>query len=218
MLWSDQVSNESRCRLAVLISGGGTTLKNLLQKVQSGELANVEIARVISSSEKAGGLEFAKNANVPCQVVRSGRPTDAESFSHEIFQPLRDEKIDLVIMAGFLKHVLIPEDFEGRVLNIHPSLIPAFCGQGYYGQRVHAAVLEHGVKVSGCTVHFVDNEYDHGPIVLQRAIEVAEDDTPSSLAARIFEEECQAYPEAIRLFAQGRLSINGSRVIVSQSK
>ncbi len=212
------MSNESRCRLAVLISGGGTTLKNLLQKVQSGELANVEIARVISSSEKAGGLEFAKNANVPCQVVRSGRPTDAESFSHEIFQPLRDEKIDLVIMAGFLKHVLIPEDFEGRVLNIHPSLIPAFCGQGYYGQRVHAAVLEHGVKVSGCTVHFVDNEYDHGPIVLQRAIEVAEDDTPSSLAARIFEEECQAYPEAIRLFAQGRLSINGSRVIVSQSK
>ncbi|MDG2380399.1 MAG: phosphoribosylglycinamide formyltransferase [Pirellulaceae bacterium] len=208
------MSNESGCRLAVLISGGGTTLQNLIQKVQAGELANIEIAKIISSSEKAGGLEFAKQAGIPFQVVRAGRQPDAENFSRQIFQPLREDKIDLVMMAGFLKHVLIPPEFEGRVLNIHPSLIPAFCGQGYYGQRVHTAVLEHGAKVTGCTVHFVDNQYDHGPIVLQRAVEVKEDDTPSSLAARVFEEECQAYPEAIRLFAQGRLRIDGSRVVV----
>jgi folate-dependent phosphoribosylglycinamide formyltransferase PurN len=115
-------------------------------------------------------------------------------------------------MAGFLKHVLIPQDFVGRVMNIHPSLIPAFCGHNYFGRRVHQAALDYGVKFSGCTVHFVDNHYDHGPIILQRVVPVMDDDTPESLGARVFEQECQAYPEAIRLFAEGRLKVVGRRV------
>ena len=115
-------------------------------------------------------------------------------------------------MGGFLKHVLIPDDFMGRVMNIHPSLIPAFCGHGFYGRRVHQAVLDYGVKVSGCTVHFVDNQYDHGPIILQHVVPVLDDDTPEALAARVFVEECSAYPEAIQRFAQGRLQLVGRRV------
>jgi folate-dependent phosphoribosylglycinamide formyltransferase PurN len=115
-------------------------------------------------------------------------------------------------MAGFLKHVPIPPDFENRVTNIHPALIPAFCGHGFYGRRVHEAVLQYGAKISGCTVHFVDNDYDHGPIILQRTVPVRGDDTPESLAARVFEQECIAYPEAINLIAAGRLRVEGRLV------
>src|SRR5947208_11194378 len=114
-------------------------------------------------------------------------------------------------MAGFLQLLHVPDDYLGRVMNIHPALIPAFCGKGYYGQRVHEAVLAYGAKVSGCTVHFADNVYDHGPIILQRVVEVRDDDTPEALAARVHEQEHDAYPEAIRLFAEGRLRLDGRR-------
>src|SRR5262249_13978637 len=120
----------------------------------------------------------------------------------------------LVCMAGFLQLVQIPDDFAGRVMNIHPALIPAFCGKGFHGRHVHEAVLASGVRGSGCTVHFADNEYDHGPIILQRVVPVLDDDTPEGLAARVFEEECEAYPEAIRLFAEDRLRVEGRRVRV----
>jgi phosphoribosylglycinamide formyltransferase-1 len=115
-------------------------------------------------------------------------------------------------MGGFLTHVLIPADFENRVLNIHPALIPAFCGKGFYGSHVHEAVLEYGAKISGCTVHFVDNEYDHGPIILQKVVPVLDDDTPESLATRVFQAECEAYPEALRQLAKGHLKVAGRRV------
>ncbi len=118
----------------------------------------------------------------------------------------------LVVMGGFLKRVTIPEDFTNRVTNIHPALIPAFCGRGYYGHRVHEAVLEYGAKLSGCTVHFADNQYDHGPVILQKAVPVLDDDTPESLAARVFEAECEAYPEALQLIADGRVRVEGRRV------
>ena len=121
---------------------------------------------------------------------------------------------DLVCLAGFLQLVLIPDDFAGRVLNIHPSLIPAFCGKGYHGRAVHEAVLAAGVKITGCTVHFADNEYDRGPIVLQRTVPVLDDDTADTLAARVFAAECEAYPEAIGLFADRRLHIEGRHVRV----
>ena len=117
-------------------------------------------------------------------------------------------------MAGFLKHILVPADFQLRVINIHPSLIPAFCGPGFYGRHVHEAVLAKGVKISGCTVHFVDNEYDHGPIILQRSVPVAEDDTPTSLAEKIFAQECKAYPEAIQLYAANRLRVVENTVVI----
>ena len=115
-------------------------------------------------------------------------------------------------MGGFLKRVTIPEDFTNRVVNIHPALVPAFCGDGFYGHRVHEAVLEYGAKLSGCTVHFADNQYDHGPVIVQRAVPVLDDDTPETLAARVFEAECEAYPEALRLIAAGRVTVEGRRV------
>src|SRR5439155_8230922 len=148
---------------------------------------------------------------IPTAVVRRSACASVEDFSERIFGPCRQAGADLVCMAGFLQLVRVPDDFRLRVLNIHPALIPAFSGKGFYGHRVHEAALEAGVKVSGCTVHFADNEYDHGPIILQRVVPVLDDDTPDALAARVFEQECEAYPEAIRLFAEGRLRVEGRR-------
>ena len=200
--------------LAVLISGGGTTLRNLINKIASGDLS-AEIRLVVSSNRRARGLEYAEQAAIPTRIVERQASSSDADFSAAIFGPCRDVGVDLVAMGGFLKHVLIPDDFANRVLNIHPALIPAFCGPGFYGQRVHEAVLEYGAKISGCTVHFVDNQYDHGPIVLQRTVAVLDDDTPDSLAERIFAEECLAFPEAIQLCAEGRVHVKGRRVHLS---
>jgi len=203
----------SPLRLAVLISGSGTTLRNLIDGIATGRLS-AEIRLVISSRGDAGGLRHADQAGLCRQVVRRRDHPTPESFRDAVFHPCRAVGVDLVVMGGFLKHVLIPPDFRGRVMNIHPALIPAFCGRGYYGRRVHEAVLDYGVKVSGCTVHFVDDQYDHGPIILQRTVVVRDDDTPETLAARVFAAECEAYPEAIRLYAAGRLRCQGRRVLV----
>ena len=195
----------------MLISGGGTTLRNLLAKIAAGELdARVEL--VVSSNAKAGGLAIAEAADVPTVVFQQRDFATVEDFGTAVFDACRATDAELVVMGGFLKFVPIPPDFAGRVMNVHPALIPAFCGLGAYGHHVHNAVLAYGAKVSGCTVHFVDNEYDHGPIVLQRVVPVAEDDTPHTLAARVFAAECEAYPEALRLYAAGRLRIEGRRV------
>jgi formyltetrahydrofolate-dependent phosphoribosylglycinamide formyltransferase len=169
---------------------------------------------VISSNPAAGGLKHC-NADLPGGVVQRKSFDSAESYSEAVFGLCRQRGAELVVMAGFLNFVPIPPDFVNRVVNIHPALIPAFCGAGYYGHRVHEAVLDYGAKLSGCTVHFVDNQYDHGPIVLQRVVPVADDDTPETLAARVFAAECEAYPEAIRLFAEGRLQVEGRRVRVA---
>lgn len=199
----------SAVRLAVLISGGGTTLRNLIEKIRAGKL-DAEIVLVVSSNSDAGGLEFARTANIPTLVVERKSCSTAEEFSKAIFGPIRASAAQMVVMGGFLKHVLIPNDFTGRVINIHPALIPAFCGQGMYGHRVHEAVLAAGARQSGCTVHWVDNEYDHGPIILQRAVPVLDDDTPEALAARVFAAECEAYPEAIRRIALSKWQSEGS--------
>jgi phosphoribosylglycinamide formyltransferase 1 len=198
-------------RIAVLISGGGTTLRNLIEKIAAGRLP-VEIALVISSSPTARGLQFAREAGIPSSVIERKSFADQEDFSREIFDQCRRARADLVVMAGFLKRITIPEDFANRVVNIHPALVPAFCGDGFYGHRVHEAVLEYGAKLSGCTVHFADNQYDHGPVIVQRAVHVLDDDTPETLAARVFEAECEAYPEALRLIAAGRVTVDGRRV------
>ena len=200
-------------RLAVLLSGSGTTLQNLLDRAADGRLPG-RVVQVVSSRGDAYGLTRAAAAGVPAAVVERKTCTSREDFSKRIFDLCRAAGAELVCMAGFLQLVVIPDDFAGRVFNIHPALIPAFCGKGYHGRAVHEAVLAAGVKISGCTVHFADNEYDHGPIVLQRAVPVLDDDTPESLAARVFAEECLAYPEAIALFAAGRLRIEGRRVRV----
>jgi formyltetrahydrofolate-dependent phosphoribosylglycinamide formyltransferase len=198
-------------RVAVLISGGGTTLRNFIKKISAGQL-NVEIGLVVSSSAKARGLQFAADADIPSVVVVRKNFDSCEQFSTEIFDRCRRAKVDLVVLAGFLKQIAIPEDFVNRVVNIHPALIPSFCGKGFYGHFVHEAVLKYGAKITGCTVHFVDNEYDHGPIILQRAVPVKDNDTPETLAARVFEAECEAYPEVLGLIAAGRIKLDGRRV------
>jgi phosphoribosylglycinamide formyltransferase-1 len=200
-----------RIRLAVLLSGAGTTLQNLLDHVGDGRLC-AEVVLVISNRSDAFGLQRASNAGTPTAVVTRKDYTSSEEFSEHIFSLCRQARADLVCMAGFLQLIRIPADFLGRVVNIHPALIPAFCGKGYYGHHVHQAVLDYGVKLTGCTVHFADNEYDHGPIILQRAVPVLDTDTAETLAARVFQQECEAYPDAIRLFAEGRLRIEGRRV------
>lgn len=194
--------------IAVLISGGGTTLRNLIELKNAGQLS-VEFKLVISSNPHAKGLVHAVQADILTMVAEKTRGTTDEVYSHAIFDPIRSSGAELVVMGGFLKHVAIPPDFINRVVNIHPALIPAFCGKGMYGHHVHEAVLGYGAKVSGCTVHFVDNEYDHGPIILQKVVPVLEGDTPDRLAARVFSAECEVLPEALRLIAAGRVSVDG---------
>jgi phosphoribosylglycinamide formyltransferase 1 len=201
-------------RLAVLISGGGTTLMNLLEKNRAGQL-NAEFPIVIASKEECRGVERARNAGLKCEPVARSEFDSVETFSDRIFELCREAQVDLVILGGFLSLVQIPNDFENRVINIHPSLIPAFCGKGFHGHHVHEAVLERGAKISGCTVHFANNEYDAGPIILQKVVPVMDHDTPDTLQKRVFEAECEAFPEAIRMFAAGRLTVNGTRVASS---
>lgn len=190
-------------RVAVLLSGGGRTLQNLIDRIAS-EALPLQVQTVIANTARAFGLERARTAGIPSEVIRCPRRGDPAEQSARIFAAVRAAGAEWVLLAGFLRLLApIPADFQGRVLNIHPSLIPAFAGPGFYGERVHQAALARGVRVSGCTVHFVDDEYDHGPILVQRSVPVEPGDTPASLAARVFEAECQAYPEAIRLLASG---------------
>jgi formyltetrahydrofolate-dependent phosphoribosylglycinamide formyltransferase len=195
----------------VLVSGGGTTLQNFLDEIRAGRLP-LDIRLVISSRSQAFALERARRAGIRTVVLRKKDFPDPVRYGAEIASAAAAAGADLLCMAGWLAFWEIPPSFLGRVLNVHPSLLPAFGGPGMYGDRVHAAVLEHGCKVSGCTVHIADNVYDHGPIVLQRVVPVLDDDSVERLRARVFHEECIAYPQAIRLLAEGRLRIDGRRV------
>ncbi len=196
--------------IAVLISGAGTTLENLIRWKNMGELP-VDFRLVISSRADAGGIGFANGANIPVEVV-SGRNSAAEEHSQCIFSLCRKREVQLVVMAGYIEHLLIPDDFANRVINIHPSLIPAFSGKGFYGDRVQQAVLDYGVKFTGCTVHFVNNEYDSGPIICQKTCPVFEMDTVESLRNRVGEVERQLYPEVIAAIARNQVTVTGRRV------
>jgi phosphoribosylglycinamide formyltransferase 1 len=184
-------------RLTVLISGSGTTLQNLIDRTRAAELP-ATIVGIVASRVGIFGIERAAQAQLPVCVVER-KPT--ATFSERVFTAIRASEPDFVVLAGWLHLLQIPADFENRVLNIHPSLLPAFGGAGMYGRHVHEAVLASGATVSGCTVHFADNSYDTGPIVLQRQVPVLKSDTPDSLAARVQTAECEAYPEAIRKIA-----------------
>jgi phosphoribosylglycinamide formyltransferase 1 len=199
--------------LAVLVSGSGSTLQNLIDETAATKL-NARIGVVIGSKSGLVGVERAAKANLEHHVVDRASFNDCTAFSERVFDLIDDAGADLVCMAGWLCMTEISWRYDGRVMNVHPALLPSFGGKGMYGPPVHRAVLDHGCKVSGCTVHFVDRDYDTGPIIVQRPCAVQEDDTPETLAARVFEEEKIAYPEAIRLFADGRLSIDGRRVRV----
>jgi phosphoribosylglycinamide formyltransferase-1 len=186
--------------LAVLLSGGGRSLQNLLDRSDDGSL-RTRVVLVISNKPDAFGLERARAAGVRTEVVTK-KDYPGELFSERIFDVCREAQIDLVCLAGFLQLLRIPSDFAGRVLNIHPTLLPKFGGKGMYGHYVHEAVLAAGDSESGCTVHMVDNQYDHGPIVLQKKVPVLPHDTAQTLAERVFAAECLAYPEAMKLFCR----------------
>jgi phosphoribosylglycinamide formyltransferase-1 len=207
------VSRHDRIRLAVLISGSGTTLQNLSDKVRAGQL-RAEIATVICSNPAALEKATARNLGVTAHLVHRRQFADTAAFSEAIWRIVRDADVDLVCLAGFLSLIDIPDDFAYRVLNIHPALLPSFGGQGMHGRHVHEAVLAAGCKVSGCTVHFADPTYDTGPILVQRTCPVLDEDTPDALAARVFEQECLAYPAAIQLIAEGRVVVAGRRTRV----
>lgn len=191
-------------RIGFLLSGAGRTLQNLAQRLDP---ALGRLVLVIADRAQAGGLERARELAIPTAVLPCRTPSDSEA----IFQALDRAGAQIAILGGFLRRLWLPAAWHRRVINIHPSLLPRFGGQGYYGERVHAAVLAGGDRQSGCTVHFVDEEYDHGPVLLQRTVPVQPDDTVASLAARVFEAECEALPEAITWLARGQVDWHAGR-------
>ena len=193
-----------KIRLAVLVSGGGTTLRNFFDKITEGAM-DAQIALVVSSRPGVYAIKRAEDAGVPVEVVSRSDYESSEAFSDALSDVLDRYGIELVALAGFLSLYKIPDRYLGRVLNIHPALLPKHGGKGWYGDRVHAAVLRDGDRESGCTVHFADNVYDNGPVVVQRRVSVLPGDTVEMLRERVFEQECSAYPEAINLFAAGGL-------------
>jgi formyltetrahydrofolate-dependent phosphoribosylglycinamide formyltransferase len=198
-------------RIGVLLSGSGTSLENLCERIDAGELP-ARVAAVLSSKEGAPGLERARRRGIPARAVPRRAHPEVKEFNDALHAALDPFDLDLVLLLGFLSPFELRGRFEGRALNVHPALVPAFSGTGFYGARVHEAVLAAGVKVTGATVHFVDEQYDHGPIVLQEAVPVLDDDTPATLAARVQAVERRLVPEAVRLYAAGRLRIEGRRV------
>jgi formyltetrahydrofolate-dependent phosphoribosylglycinamide formyltransferase len=202
-----------RLQIAVLISGSGTTLQNLIDRTADKSL-QADIRLVIASKPGIAGIERAKKAKINCQIVERKKFAGSKEFSERIFSLCDESAVNLVCLGGWLSLLQVPPKWEGKVMNIHPALLPSFGGPGMYGLRVHQAVLDHGCKISGCTVHFLDSLYDSGPIILQRSCPVLEGDTAGSLAHRVFEEEKIAYPHAIQLFAENKLRIEGRVVRV----
>jgi phosphoribosylglycinamide formyltransferase 1 len=207
----------SRTKLAVLVSGGGTTLQNLIDQIAAKKL-DAKIELVIGSKAGLRGIERAAAAGIRHVVIDRKQHPDLTDFSQIVFERIDSANVDLVCLGGWLCLLNLPAKWQGRIMNIHPSLLPSFGGKGMFGRKVHQAVLDHGCKVSGCTVHFVDGSYDSGPIIVQRTCDVIEEDDAHSLAARVMELEKIAYPEAIRLFAGNRLRIDGRRVHISAAK
>ena len=204
-------------RIAVLVSGGGTNLQAIIDGIDNGNITNTEICLVFSNNPKAYAIERAKKAGIPYVVKSPKEFANREDFNEALLQILTDAKPDLVVLAGCL--VVIPEcvvkAFPNRIINIHPALIPSFCGTGYYGLKVHEKALERGVRVSGATVHFVDEGTDTGPIILQKPVMVRDDDTPESLQRRIMEKaEWKIMPMAIDLIANGKVRVEGRKVVI----
>ena len=205
-------------RVGVLVSGGGTNLQAILDAMDQGKITNAEVAAVISNNPGAYALERARNHGIPAECISPKDFPDRASFNEALVAKVDSYDLDLVVLAGFL--VKIPEamiaKYRNKIINIHPSLIPSFCGDGFYGLHVHEAALKRGVKVTGATVHFVDSGMDTGPIILQKAVEVQQGDTPKSLQQRVMEEaEWKILPQAIDLIAQGRVTVVDGKTIIA---
>ncbi len=206
-------------KLGVLVSGGGTNLQAIIDSIEQGKIKG-EISVVISSNERTYALKRAGKHGIPGIYINRNDFQTQQEYEEYMIKTLKTYNVDLVLLAGFMK-VLSPifiAEFKNRIMNIHPALIPAFCGMGFYGSRVHKAVLDYGVKVTGATVHFVDEGADTGPIILQEVVPVLDDDTIDSLAARVLEVEHKIVPEAVRLFSEGKLLLKGRRVLIKNDK
>lgn len=206
-------------RVAVLVSGGGTNLQAIIDAIESGKITNTELVGVISNNKNAYALERAKKHGIPAECISPKKFETRAEFNRVLLEKLNELQADLVVLAGFL--VVIPEEmirvYRNRIINIHPSLIPAFCGTGYYGLKVHEAALARGVKIVGATVHFVDEGTDTGPIILQKAVEVEEEDTPKILQQRVMEQaEWKILPQAIDLIANGKIKVTEGRVSIKK--
>ena len=206
-------------RIAVLVSGGGTNLQAIIDGVNSGKIHNTEIAVVISNNRKAYALDRARNNNIPAECISPKSFADREEFHRALLAAVDSYKVDLIVRAGFL--VAIPEimvkAYTNTIIHIHPSLIPSFCGKGHYGLHVHEAALGRGVKVTGATVHFVDDGTDTGPIILQKPVMIEQDDTPETLQRRVMEQaEWVILPQAIDLIAQGKVKVIDGKTVIEQ--
>ena len=204
-------------RLGVLVSGGGTNLQAIIDRIEDKTITNAEIAVVISNNQGAYALERAKTHGIQAECISPKDFADREEFRKALLKELQKNKVDLVVLAGYLVAIppVIVEAYPNRIINIHPSLIPSFCGTGFYGLKVHEGVLDRGVKVTGATVHFVDTGTDTGPIILQKAVEVRNGDTPQILQKRVMEEaEWKILPAAINLIANDRVTVENNRVFI----
>lgn len=202
-------------KIAVLASGGGSNLQSIIDSIKNGDLKDVSIEYVITDREDAFALKRAEAFNIKTMTFK--RAQFKENLSDKIYEVLKD-KVDLIVLAGFLSIIKgkIVEEFKDRIINIHPSLIPSFCGRGMYGLKVHEAAIDYGVKVSGCTVHFIDEGTDTGAIILQKTVEVHSDDTSESLQKRILMKEHSALPEVIKLISEGKVQVHGRKVTIKE--
>lgn len=203
--------------IGVMVSGGGTNLQAILDRIEDGTLSDCSVVTVVSSREGVFALERAKKYKINSTVISKKNFNSIDEYDQALIRHMRNHKVQLVVLAGFLSLLgeRFVQEYKNSIINVHPSLIPSFCGKGYYGIIPHQKALEYGVKITGATVHFVEPEYDSGPIILQKAIEVLPDDTPETLQKRVMEQcEWKLLPEAIRLFSQGRLSVEGRKVII----
>lgn len=207
-------------RIAIFVSGGGTNLQAVMDQIREGKLEGIEIVKVISSKDGAYAQQRAANANIPVAVIQRKNFPSLKEYDAALVDSLKNDAVDLVVLAGFLSF-LGPDfihTYENKIINVHPALIPSFCGEGMYGLKPHIAALERGVKVTGATVHFINEEYDSGPIILQKAVEIRDDDTPEELQQRVMKEAEQVIlPEAIRLIAAGAVEIMGRKTRIRKS-
>ncbi|CUS98211.1 phosphoribosylglycinamide formyltransferase [Candidatus Kryptobacter tengchongensis] len=201
--------------IAVFASGRGSNLMAIINAIKEGRL-NAKVALVISNNSNAGALEIARANGIDALHISRKQFASDEEYIQKLLHELKTRNIELIVLAGYMKKIPpeIVREYQNRILNIHPALLPAFGGPGMYGINVHKAVIDYGVKVTGVTVHIVDEEYDHGPIVMQRVVEVRDDDTPESLAERVLKVEHEIYPQAIELFVEGRVVISGRKVFI----
>ncbi len=206
-----------KLNLVVLASGGGTNLQAIIDHIEAGKL-NAQIKAVISNNSKAGVLERARNHDIPAIHLSHKQFATLEEFDLKLLSILKENQIDMLVLAGYMKMLspVIIREYKNRIINIHPALLPSFGGPGMYGIHVHEAVIKSGVKVTGVTVHMVDEVYDHGAIVMQKTVPVMDDDTPESLAERVLKVEHQAYSEALQLFAEGRVEIIDNRAFIKK--